>query len=100
MRRNAVYDTGGYPGSNVSYGIFAAAHLIENTVAGVFATATTSYPGGISVEGLGNEARGNQVTGLAPAGSGNAIGIYAAPSGVRLADNHVSATGNDGGWPI
>ncbi len=100
VRRNAVYDTGGYPGMNASYGILAAAHLIDNTVDGVFATATTSYPTGISVEGYGNEARGNQVSGLALAGSGNAMGIYAADSGIRLAGNHVSGTAVTAGWGI
>ena len=91
IRRNAVYDTGGSPGSAFSYGIFADADLIDNTVSGVFAAATTTYPRGIAASGSGNEARGNQVRGLVVAGPGNAYGIYASGSGVTLADNRISA---------
>ena len=96
VRRNAIYDTGGRPGSCCSYGIFADADVIDNTVAGVFATATDTFPNGIYVfsnsEVRGNLVRGNQVRGLAVAGAGSAIGIQASNSGVRLAGNHVTAS--------
>ncbi len=99
VRRNAVYDTGGSPGSDVSYGILADADVIDNTVAGVFATDTDIYTRGIFLGGGGTEARGNQVRGLVVAGSGLARGIHAATSGITIADNRISAmtaTAGDG----
>ena len=91
VQRNRVYDTGGRPGSNYSYGIQAAADVIDNTVAGVFATGTNTTPAGIHATGSGSEVRGNQVRGLAAAGSGYATGIFASGSGITVADNRVSA---------
>ena len=91
VRRNAVHDTGGYPTSTFSVGIDAVADVIDNTVSGVFALSTNTYPTGISVYGSGSEVRGNQVRGLSVAGSGFAAGIRAGSAGIRLADNHVSA---------
>ena len=92
VQRNRVYDTGGRPGSSSSFGILAYADVIDNTVAGVFATATNTFPQGIAAYSIGSEVRGNQVRGLAVAGSGHAQGIYAGGSGITLANNRISAT--------
>jgi len=99
VQRNRVFDTGGSPASSASYGIGAEADVIDNTVAGVFATDTNTHPRGIVVYGSGSEARGNRVRGLVVGGAGNAIGIEAKGSGITLADNRVSAeaaTAGDG----
>lgn len=91
VRRNAVYDTGGFPASDYSVGISAYADVIDNTVAGVFATAATTYPRGIEVYGNGNEVRGNQVRGIVLEGGGSvwALAVYSA--GMTVAGNRVSA---------
>src|SRR4249919_3289302 len=47
VRRNAVYDTGGSSSDTSSYGIIADADVIVNTVAGVFAIGTNTFPTGI-----------------------------------------------------
>ena len=91
VERNAVYDTGGYPGNNLSYGIYASADVIDNTVAGVFATAAATYPDGIDLYGTGIEARGNRVRGLAAAGGGSALGIYVGNAGITVSGNRISA---------
>ena len=90
VRRNAVYDTGGQPGSVLSIGIITSADVIDNTVAGVFADAANSSTFGIYMSASGSEARGNQVRGLAATGTGGATGIRANASGITLADNRVS----------
>lgn len=92
VRRNAVYDTGGAENAHTSTGIHAAADIIDNTVAGVFAwSSTATYPRGITVFGSGNVVRGNNVRGLVVAGQAFAVGIYAGDPGIRLTGNHVSA---------
>ena len=100
VRRNAVYDTGGYPAFDYSFGIQATADVIDNTVAGVFATATDTYPRGILITGGGNEARGNRVRGLVVAGAGTARGLYANGPGIKLAGNHIAASAATAGWGI
>ena len=100
VQRNRVFDTGGRPESSVSFGISGSADLIDNTVAGVFATATNTSPYGIYVSGNGREVHGNQVRGLVVTGSGIAYGIYAFASGARLAGNHVSAAATTAGQGI
>lgn len=91
VQRNRVNDTGGATGLDYAVAIEANADVIDNTVSGVFAAADTTYADGIVLYGSGNTARGNQVRGLLPAGSeGNALGIYAIDSGIRISDNHVS----------
>jgi hypothetical protein len=90
VRRNRIYDTGGRQGGAYAYGINADGDIIDNTVSGVFAAAVNSSVQGIFTtrDGL---VRGNHVNGLAPAGTGNATGIYAPGAGVRVDGNHVSA---------
>ena len=100
VQRNRVYDTGGVPGGADSYGILADADVIDNTVAGVFATATDTFPSGIYIFDSGSEARGNQVRGLAVAGTGQAIGILVGNSDITLADNRISAAAVTPGYGI
>ena len=92
VRRNRVYDTGGYPGNFDSFGIYGHADVIDNTVAGVFATATDGGSEGIYAAGDGTEIRGNQVRGLAVIGSGLAHGINIGNTGVTVRSNSVAAT--------
>jgi parallel beta-helix repeat protein len=100
VQRNRVYDTGGSTGNTISYGIYAAGDVMDNTVAGVFANGATPARYGIHVSGSGSVARGNQVRGLDVASGvmGAAIGIHAANPGITLAGNRISAevatTGN------
>ena len=71
--RNAVYDTGGAVASTVSYGIFAIAEVIDNTVAGVFASGPSGTVYGILAYGA--VANDNRISGLAPGSSGSATGL-------------------------
>jgi parallel beta-helix repeat protein len=91
VRRNRVYDTGGYAGNFNSFGIYGHADVIDNTVAGVFATGTDAGSEGIYAAG-GTEIRGNQVRGLAVTGSGLAHGINIGAIGVTVRNNTVAAT--------
>ena len=75
VQRNRVFDTGGFAGTYYSYGIFTVADTLENTVSGVFATATDTTPYGIAAHGSGTTVHGNRVRGLAVAGAGYATGI-------------------------
>ena len=90
VRRNAVYDTGGAPGIRDIWGIYAEAHVIENTVSGVFADHATPYVLGIRVGGIGNVARNNHVSGLRSEG-GYAYGIRASGLASVIEGNHVAA---------
>ena len=92
VRRNRVFDTGGYPGAGNAYGIAASASVIDNIVSGVFASAESSYPYGISVAGAGEEVRGNLVRGLLATGAGTARGIVTNGVAITLSDNRVSAS--------
>ncbi|MDN5780722.1 MAG: right-handed parallel beta-helix repeat-containing protein [Luteimonas sp.] len=82
VRRNAIYDTGGSATSG-SYGIYAYADVIDNTVEGVFATATNGSSYGIMVLDTGHVALNNQVRGVVPNGTGSAYGIH-----VGFGSNH------------
>ena len=101
VRRNAVYDTGGHPLYNVSIGIIAAADIIDNTVAGVFAAMSTgATPRGIIASGPGTEVRGNQIRGLAGGSGGFVYGISATAAGVRVSENQITATVATTGYGI
>ncbi|HEY0662083.1 MAG TPA: NosD domain-containing protein [Lysobacter sp.] len=91
VQRNRVLDTGGKLNNVNSIGIYASADVIENVVAGVFATSPNAVVDGIRAQGEGNEVRGNQVRGLVMAGSGTAVGIRGESPAMTLADNQVSA---------
>ena len=99
VQRNRVYDTGGRPNKSASYGIFANADVIDNTVAGLFATLIDTYPQAITLFGDGTEARGNRVRGLVVGGGGYAVGINVNSSGVTVRNNSVAlktATNGEG----
>jgi parallel beta-helix repeat protein len=89
--RNAVYDTGGTPGTTQGFGIAAAGDVVDNTVSGVFVASTDAFPFGILISGPGQEARNNRVRGLVPSGDGSATGIRAQDSGIRLDGNQIAA---------
>ena len=73
VQRNRVYDTGG--NDVEAYGIYAYGHVLDNTVAGVSSSSSNSNPYGIRLLGGVGSARGNQVRGLVPKGTGQARGI-------------------------
>ena len=87
--RNAVYDTGGVPGQFQAIGIRAEADVIDNTVAGVFATAASTNPVGIMVLSPGTVVARNRVRGLVVAGGGSGIGIYGT-FGVTVDGNRIA----------
>ena len=98
VRRNAVYDTGGVnPANNQSFGIYASADVTDNTVAGVFATASDTYPYAIDILGNGSVVRGNFVRGLVVGGFGTGVGIYADAPGITIDGNRVSAVATTAG---
>ncbi len=103
VRRNRVYDTGGYASAGsieIGLGISAQADIIDNTVSGVFTNATDSYAFGILINGKGNEARGNRVSGLVSAGSGSVIGIQVNGLETTVRDNSFAATDSTTGYGI
>lgn len=104
VQRNRVYDTGGADGENTGYGIYATADVIDNTVAGVFATATEKYPDiyleGIHVFGVGHVARDNRVRGLQLSGPGHVRGIWAEDGGTTIKDNQVIVDDGTQGYGI
>lgn len=99
VRDNRVNDTGGAPGITVAYAIAASGGIVGNTVSGVFADATNSYPYGIYAYGAGTVVRGNRISSLASGGNGYARGIVVTGPGTRVADNWIaiSTSGSDHG---
>src|SRR5690606_1733925 len=71
-------------------GIYAQADVVDNLVAGLFATGANGYPRAINVYGGGNVVSGNIAYGLVPSGPmGSAQGIYVGGQGNLASDNHV-----------
>jgi hypothetical protein len=102
VRRNRVYDTGGYTGpyADSSMGIFAEGDIIDNIVAGVFADLSGGLLKGIEVRGSGNRVKGNVVSGFSltatTGGASSAIGINAYGSPGFIAGNSVAGPGTVG----
>ena len=96
VRRNAIYDTGGVPGRGTSWGINASAHVIGNTVSGVFADHATPSVTGILARGNGNVVRNNHVSGL-QSGAGYAYGIRTSGLGRMIEGNHVAVPAGTAG---
>jgi hypothetical protein len=90
VQRNRVYDTGGYPANTNSIGIATSGDVIDNTVAGAFATATNSSANGIEMFGEGTEARGNQIRGLVASGAGSVAGINVFVTSVTIRGNTIA----------
>ncbi|HEY0660994.1 MAG TPA: right-handed parallel beta-helix repeat-containing protein [Lysobacter sp.] len=89
VQRNRIYDTGNAPFTNTAWGMAVDnAEVIDNTVAGVYATGSANNAIGIHMDGWGIEARGNQVRDLAPAGTGVALGLV----------NNFGTTNFTGNW--
>lgn len=100
VQRNRVYDTGGFAGSSKSYGIYAVAHVIDNTVAGVFATAANAAPVGIYLNGAGSVVR-NRVSGLLAQADGHVVGIRVPFQGAAAVDgNQLSVPEGSRGYGI
>jgi len=93
VQRNRIYDTGGSTNfTGGADGIYGVADVVDNTVSGLFGTATDSSSRGIVLTGAGTEARDNRIRGLVATGTGSATGIYAIATGVTLDRNRISAT--------
>jgi parallel beta-helix repeat protein len=88
--RNQVYDTGGRLGGTTSFGISAAADIIDNTVSGVYTDGPTSFVLGIEVNVGAYEARNNYVRGMVP-GAGTAAAMQANAFGASFTGNRVSS---------
>ncbi len=101
VQRNRVFDTGGYPGEDDAYGIYATADVVDNIVAGVFAASNVATnPAGIRTAGNGTTARGNHIRGLAVAGTGSATGISLLGVGNVAYGNQIIASNDTPGYGI
>ena len=92
IRRNRIYDTGGYIAAASATALVVQADVIDNTISGVFAIGANPNLGGIELQGPNTVASGNRVSGLAVTGSGQAFGIYAENDSISIRDNFVSAS--------
>lgn len=98
VQRNRALDTGGATGNAYSYGIYASADIIENTVAGVYSSQASSYPYAVLLFGTGNSAERNNI--LLVTGSGYASGIHVAGDDNRVHGNHVGSDTTTAGFGI
>ena len=98
VRRNAVYDTGGYA-SGASFGIIASADVVGNIVSGVMPVAANTNSLGIGLSGA-NQASDNVISGVVPSGSGLAYGISTGSYGAVLRDNTIIADSTTNGVGI
>jgi len=92
VRRNRIYDTGGYVAANTATAMVVAADVIDNTISGVFAANTTTSLTGIEMQGPNTVASGNRVSGLALTGAGTGIGIFAENTAMSVRDNVIAAS--------
>ena len=92
VQRNRVYDTGGAPETTFTYGIYVMADVIDNTVEGVFAATANGFAYGIVLSDPGTLARNNHVSGLVPAGTGKAFGVFSSVEGMTLDGNQIIST--------
>jgi hypothetical protein len=101
VRRNAVYDTGGFAGGTQSKAISAIGDIEGNIVDGVFTDGQTQVVVGIEAHGNRVRVRNNRIGGLATS-SGPVYGIDISPSNadVLVSGNSIvaaaSGTGGDG----
>jgi parallel beta-helix repeat protein len=92
IRRNRIYDTGGYTGSSASTAMIANGDVIDNTISGVFATGGTPFLIAVDMEGGGTVASGNRISGIAVTGAGSGYGIYVSNAGISVRDNDIVST--------
>ena len=100
VKGNQVYDTGGFPSSGSSFAIRAAAEVLDNTVVGIFGTATHNFVYGIIGNGDSTRVERNSVSGLIPSGAGSAVGIQANGNSMVVADNRIMGTAATVGYGI
>jgi hypothetical protein len=107
VRRNRVYDTGGYASGSVvdSYGIYVAGDAVDNTVSGLFVDQSGAYLRAIMLVGDGTQARGNKVSGfMMTATTGGAVagayGIYGYNWYQRISGNQIVGSGGSVGYGI
>jgi nitrous oxidase accessory protein NosD len=93
VRRNAVYDTGGYAGGTRAFGIDAQADIEDNIVDGLFTDATTGVLFGIRAFSDYSQVSDNLVSGMAVNGNDPYLLIHGiqTQSFSTVADNHVAA---------
>ena len=100
VRRNRIYDTGGYVAAASAEALLVAGDAIDNTISGVFAANTTTSLTGIEMQGPNTVASGNRVSGLAVTGAGTGIGIYAENISMSVRDNVIAASAATNGTGI
>jgi parallel beta-helix repeat protein len=100
IRRNRIFDTGGYVAASTAAALVVAADVIDNTISGVFAANTTTSLTGIEMQGQNTVAIGNRVSGLAVTGAGTGLGIYAEDVSMSVRDNDVAASAATNGTGI
>ena len=106
VRRNAAYDTGGATGKPNTWGIFASADIVGNTVSGLYADVPNGNMRGIYASGYGTQVRDNTVSGfdmtaIQGGNVANAYGITAYEDQQRVSGNHVAGdSGNITGTGI
>jgi hypothetical protein len=94
VRRNRVYDTGGWTSGSSSEGIHvSSAEVVDNTVAGVFAKLADSFIYGIVVDENSVRISGNTVSGLDTTTTTYVYGIHAGYSSGMIAGNSVNGPG-------
>lgn len=92
VRRNRVYDTGGYLGGGGTFGIAADADIVDRAVSGMFTDTAGANTIGIRSGGRGSQVGRNRVAGLIPgADGGSAIGILAQGGHQTIDGNRVIA---------
>ena len=102
VRRNRVFDTGGLAGNKWTTAISADAHVIDNTISGLYADVSGGYLRGIDTVGNGLRVSGNHISGFdMTAVQGGAVdyanGIFVAGQYLRVSGNHVSVVGGSSG---
>jgi hypothetical protein len=84
VRRNRVFDTGGFANGTSAFGIFSDADIRDNIVDGVFTTGAASVVAGIYSKGTGTQVAGNLIR-------GSARGITVDGASQSVADNGISS---------
>jgi hypothetical protein len=99
VERNRIYDTGGLAGSNHAVAIDADAHILHNTIAGLFADASGGHVAAIRVGGTGFRVQGNSISemqvmrsqGTATSG---AYGMVVLGDYTLVSGNHLTGAGS------
>jgi hypothetical protein len=101
VRRNAVFDTGGYFSGTFSYGIQAGgADVVDNVVEGVSTIGTSVQVIGIGGASPGMQTRDNRIGGLVLNGGGKAYGIFTGANQTIVGNRITAAAANTSGEGI